>query len=595
MADSSTVSNVKVKKAIAFITFLVLMFGPIAFAPGLKTLDANDPRISFELEEVASEVGIDFVHQAPQLDPRINHILPQIASVGASVSVVDFDNDGWQDLYFTNSATGSRNALYRNNQNGGFEIMPDSLGVSDVNMEGTGVSMGSVWADIDNDGFEDLFVYKWGEPRLFRNILGARFEDITNISGLPKWINANTAIWFDYDRDGLIDLFIGGYYDEEINLWNLKNTFFMPESFEYADNGGRNYLMKNLGGGRFRDVSKELGLKTTKWTLAAGAVDINGDGYDELIVANDYSVDEFYLNVGGRSFGEVGREVGIGFTPKSGMNVTFADPANEGDLGIYITNITEDGILIQGNNFWSLRPTEEGMAYKDIAGKLKVELGGWSYGAQFGDLNNDGFQDLYVANGFISADEKESYWYDYSKISGGNNRIISNSDNWPPMDGKSQSGYQQNKIWVNNQGRTFLDASLSVTKELRKDSRAVAMVDLWNRGVLDVVVANQKAAPFVFRNKSLNDNHWLSIELSGSASNMSAIGTKVEVSRGDYSLIQYIHGGIGFSSQNQRPLHFGLGEETSPVDIKITWPTGSIQEIENVEVDQFLQLTEKTF
>ena len=169
----------------------------------------------------AKASGIDFVHQAPTLDAKLDHIMPQIASMGAAVSVVDFDRDGWQDLYVTNSGEGSLNRLYRNRSDGTFEDVAGALGVADVNQVGTGVSMGSVWGDYDNDGYEDLFLYKWGRPELFHNDGGRGFTRVTETAGLPAWVNAGCATWLDFDRDGLLDLFLGGYWDEKLDLWHL--------------------------------------------------------------------------------------------------------------------------------------------------------------------------------------------------------------------------------------------------------------------------------------------------------------------------------------------------------------------------------------
>jgi enediyne biosynthesis protein E4 len=208
--------------------------------------------------------------------------------MGAAVSIVDFDRDGWFDIYATNSGEGSKNALYRNQRDGTFKDVGSEVGVADVNQAGTGVSMGGVWGDYDNDGYEDLFLYKWGRPELFHNDGGRTFTRVTDKANLPSWVNANTAIWFDYDNDGKLDLFLGGYYSEDVDLWHLKNTRMMPESFEYAQNGGRKYLFHNLGDGSFEEVSQKLGINTRRWALAAVAADLRGTGRPDLFIANDY-------------------------------------------------------------------------------------------------------------------------------------------------------------------------------------------------------------------------------------------------------------------------------------------------------------------
>ncbi|HVV55181.1 MAG TPA: CRTAC1 family protein [Mucilaginibacter sp.] len=541
----------------------------------------------FYLDTVNKQAGINFIHTAPDIDPKLRPIEKQIASMGASVSVVDFDNDGWNDLYFTNSATGSKNALYRNLHNGKFEDVAAQMGVADVNQKGTGASMGAVWGDYDNDGYEDLFLYKWGKPELFHNEGGKKLVNVTEGSGLPKWVNANSAIWFDFDNDGLLDLFIGGYYPENINLDDLKNTKMMPESFRYANNGGRNYLLKNMGNGKFKDVTAEYGLTSTKWTLAAGAADFNGDGYPDLFIANDYNVDELYINQGGKKFVEEGRQAGIGYIPKSGMNASFGDINNTGALGIYTTNITEQDILIQGNNYWQPKnPGDKNPTFVNLGQLSGIENAGWSYGAQFGDLNNDGYMDLYVANGFVSGKKGTSYWYDYSKVTGGNSSIIGDAKNWPKMGDKTQSGYEQNKIWLNNSEGLFEDVSDKVCPYATYDSRSVAMADLWNRGVLDVIVANQDNIPLIYKNDSQNGNHWIDFDLHGTVSNASAIGARIVLQWDGKRQVQEVTGGIGFSSQNQHRLHFGIGKSTKVDKVTIYWPSGQTTEIANPGIDK---------
>ena len=177
--------------------------------------DGGDSRFGFRLQESAKAMGVDFTHQAPTFDSRLEHIMPQVAAMGASVTVADFDRDGWQDFYVTNSGEGSFNRLYRNNGNNTFTDVAQSVGLADVNRRETGVSMGSVWGDFDNDGWEDLLLYRYGRPELFRNVEGRSFVAVGERSGLPAWVNANSATWLDYDRDGFLDLFIAGYWPDQ--------------------------------------------------------------------------------------------------------------------------------------------------------------------------------------------------------------------------------------------------------------------------------------------------------------------------------------------------------------------------------------------
>ena len=310
-------------------------------------------RHGFVLEEVSKKCGIEFIHQAPtNFDPRLKHIMPIIASMGAAVSVVDFDRDGWQDLYVINSGEGSKNRLYRNRGDGTFEDVAEKLGVADLNRPGDGVCMGAVWGDFDNDGFDDLLIYRWGRPELYHNDRGKGFTRVTETAKLPAWVNAGTALWLDFDGDGWLDLFIGGYWADAVNLWKLDTTRIMPESFEYAHNGGRKYLLRNRGDGTFEDVTEKMGLTSRRWTLAAAATDLRGAGYPDLVLAVDYGVNEYYANQAGKRFAEIGKQTGVGDRPKSGMNVSFGDIFNQGRFGIYTTNITQPGALLQWNNLW---------------------------------------------------------------------------------------------------------------------------------------------------------------------------------------------------------------------------------------------------
>ena len=559
------------------------------------SLDAKTAiaRHGFYLQEISHAAGIDFIHQAPTLDPKLKPIMPEVASMGASVSIVDFDRDGWPDIYVTDSAYGTQNRLYRNQHDGTFRDVAGPLGVGDVNREGTGVSMGAIWGDYDNDGYEDLFLVKWGKPELFHNDGGKGFTRVSETAGLPPWINANTAVWFDYDGDGLLDLFVGGYYSEDVDLWHLKTTRMMPESFEYARNGGRKYLFHNLGGGRFEEVSAKVGIDSRRWALASAAADLSGSGHPDLFIANDYGVSELFVNDGKR-FHEEGARSGVGFAPKSGMNVAFGDVFNSGKFAVYVSNISEPGVLIQGNNLWV--PKENGggkeVTYDNLARDLGVELGGWSFGAQFGDLNNDGTLDLYLTNGYVSLDRKRNYWYDFAKVAGGNAAIISDADHWPAVDGRSHSGYQQKHVWLNDGAGKFLDVAQAVGVTDTYDGRSVVFADLFNRGVCDVLVANQRGPLLVYRNTVDPKNKWIEFGLEGTKSNRSAIGAQVTVRWNGQTQVQQVSGGNGFAAQNDRRLHFGLGPTPHIDGVEIRWPSGRIQALTNPKVGELNSIRE---
>jgi enediyne biosynthesis protein E4 len=544
----------------------------------------SDMRFGFRLQESAKKRGVEFVHEGPTFDSRLDHIMPQVTSTGAAVAVADFDRDGWQDFYVTNSREGSLNRLYRNKGDGTFEDVALSLGLADVNRPGTGVSMGAVWGDYDNDGWEDLFLYRYGQPQLFRNDSGRAF--VPAGTGLPRHVNANSATWLDYDRDGRLDLFLAGYWPDDVDLWKLQTTRIMPESFEYANNGGRKYLLRNQGNGAFEDVTSTLGINSRRWTLAVVAADLFGTGYPDLFLSNDYGVSELFTNRGGKRFEDIGGETGVGRAPKSGMNASLGDVFNDGRLSIYKTNISEPGQLVQGNDLWVPESRGSGRTeFQNMATTLGVDLGGWSWGSQFGDLNNDGSQDLYLVNGYISAGERSSYWYDFSVIAVGHSSIIADAANWPAMKGRSLSGYQRKRVWINDGFGNFTDVAQAVGATDTNDGRAVALADLRNTGVLDVIVANQRGPLLIYENTVAPGRHWIQFELEGTASNRSAIGARVELHWNGHLQAQEVTAATGFSAQNQRWLHYGLGETRTVDRVVIRWPSGTQQTIANPAVD----------
>jgi hypothetical protein len=553
--------------------------------PSRAAADAAHP--GFVLRDETAAAGIHFVHHRPTFDPKIASIEPHVAALGASVSVADFDGDGWPDLYFTNSRFGEPNALYRNKGDGTFEDVAVSTGLADLNRAGKGVSMGAVWGDFDNDGREDVLVYRYGYLELFRNVDGRHFEEVTEHAGLRRWVNSNGAIWVDYDRDGLLDLYVTAYF-RDFDLWHLKTTKIMHNSFEFATNGGKNLLFHNLGGGKFEDVTDRMGVGSTRWTLAAASADFNGDRWPDIYLANDYGPEELYLNDHGRRF--VLTTAGLQSESKSGMSVTLGDAFNRGRLDAFVTNISERGYLFQNNNL-RLNDMPEAGRFRNVA-EGEIADAGWAWGAQFGDLNNDGANELFVANGFISADPQKSYWYAMSKIAGANARFFEDAATWPPFGNASLSGYERSRVYVNRGVAGWTDVAKKVGATDVYDGRAVALADLSNRGALDVIVANQNQPAVLYHDYPDSANHWVAFTLVGTRSNRSAIGAEVVLESGDLRQRRIVDGGSGFASQNDRRLHFGLGRREWVDRVIVNWPSGAKQVLLRPRIDGFVTVTE---
>jgi enediyne biosynthesis protein E4 len=576
-----------IRRAIIAVPFLAALLLAMRLNEGPSQSAADAAHPGFALRDETAAAGIHFVHHRPTFDPKIASIEPHVAALGASVSVTDFDGDGWADLYFTNSRFGEPNALYRNRGDGTFENVAASAGLAQLNREGEGVSMGAVWGDFDNDGHEDVLVYRYGYLALFKNVDGHRFEDITAQSGLRRWVNSNGAIWLDYDRDGLLDLYVTAYF-RDIDLWHLATTKIMHNSFEFATNGGKNLLLHNVGGGKFEDVTDKMGVGSTRWTLAAASADLNSDGWADIYLANDYGPEELYLNDHGRRF--VLTTAGLESESKSGMSATLGDAFNRGTLDAFITNISERGYLFQNNNL-RLNEMAKSGRFRNVA-EGAIADAGWAWGAQFGDLNNDGANELFVANGFISADRQKSYWYSMSKIAGANSRLFEDAATWPPFGNSSLSGYEPSRVYVNRGVAGWVDVAKNVGATDLYDGRAVALADLSNRGAADVIVANQNQPALLYRDYPDSANHWIELKLIGTRSNRSAIGAEAVLESGDLTQRRVVDGGSGFASQNDRRLHFGLGSREWVSRVTIYWPSGARQILPNPAIDRIVTVTE---
>jgi enediyne biosynthesis protein E4 len=560
---------------------------------GIASKAASDAlaKYGFSMEEISKKSGINFQHLAPKLDPKLAGILPRIADMGPGVAVGDFDRDGLPDVYLTNSGENSKNALYHNNGNGTFTDVAEKMGVADINRvsdnlaDHTGVSMGAVWGDFDNDGYEDLLVYKWGKSALFHNDAGKGFTEVTAKANLPKWANINTGMWLDYDNDGKLDIYLGGYFNEKHDLWHLSSTRIMPDSLEYATNGTRRYLLKGNGDGTFTDVTKEVGMgESTSWNLGSTSADLNDDGFPEIILANDYGRAEIWENQGGKKFVNIAKSALEKDTPKSGMNASLGDVFNSGQFAIYISNIYEPAInLTQGNNLWvpKMGNAKGQLAYENMANALDVDRGDWSFGMQFGDLDNDGFLDIYLVNGYFSGDKAKTYSYSQTLLAGGNREIIQDVKNWPMMENASLAGYEAKHVWKSDGAGKFIEVSQPVGVTDRHDGRAVALGDLFNTGVLDAIAANQRGPVLIYKNTVSTGKSWIGLDLEGTKSNRSAIGANATVywsNKGQsQKQRQVVSGGMGFCSQNDRRLHFGMGKEATLEKVEIHWPSGTIQ------------------
>jgi hypothetical protein len=274
------------------------------------------------------------------------------------------------------------------------------------------------------------------------------------------------------------------------------------------------------------------------------------------------------------------------------MAVALGDVFNRGHLDVFVTNISEKGYLFQNNNLRVNELADPGQRrFHNVADPVVADAG-WAWGAQFGDLNNDGTNELFVVNGFISDDPKINYWYSMSKIAGANARLFEDAKTWPAFGHASLSGFEPSRVYVNRGLAGWADAAKAVGATDLYDGRAVVLADLSNRGALDVIVANQNQPAMLYRNRPDSSNHWIELALTGTRSNRSAIGAEVVLETSGIKQRRVVDGGMGFASQNDRRLHFGLGHTDWVDRIVIHWPSGTQQVLTNPTVDKIHAVTE---
>jgi enediyne biosynthesis protein E4 len=547
-------------------------------------------------EDVTAQAGVAAAHHNRKFHNPYAEIMAGYTALGAAAAVADFDGDGFEDLFVTDSAETGKNHLYRNRfgETGTltFTDVAEKAGVAGGN-DASNATSDALWLDYDNDGRPDLFVVRFGTNQLFHNLGNGRFQDVTREAGLDRYANAITAVAFDYDRDGDLDLFVGSYF-QPVNVFQPETPKFFPESFETANNGGGLTLWRNDGKGKFTDAMRQAGIALSGWTLDLGHADADNDGDDDLYVACDFGTDRFLLNNGDGTFRDVTKET-IGIDTKKGMNADWGDYDNDGWLDVYVTNITDD-YMREGNFFWHNNGPNEGglVTFADVAGETGTRDTGWGWGAKFFDYDADGWLDLYVVNGWVSAGA-ESYVPDIFAMVTRPGIDFADARNWPPMGSKSLSGYQKKKLF-HNEGGLFKDVAGTYGLDSTRDGRGIAVADFDSDGRLDLFVANANAEPYLYHNVTKRapgaGPHWISFLLEGRKSNRDAVGAQLRATTGKLTQLRQVDGGNGFAAQSSRRVYFGLAGAAAVERLEVRWPSGHRQTFTNLPADRLYRLVE---
>ncbi|MEE2744527.1 MAG: FG-GAP-like repeat-containing protein [Bdellovibrionota bacterium] len=567
-----------------------------------------------------SGLGSEFGKVLKRVDPRVRHFSKWILSVGDSVAVGDYDNDGLVDVFLTNMLkTGEfRSALYKNRGNFEFErVQIPALGSKPDDIEKYGLNSNAFFVDYDNDGDLDLFLnYAFGNPIMLKNELvekgRASFRDVTSLLGLSHYTNSLASNFFDFNRDGLLDVIIGQVWPanlpdypsdkpQKLNLFNLpkeqypgdKRMFnFMHASWHMADNGGKNRLFIQ-DKGQFNEL-KNIGLPETFWTLAIGTGDLNRDGWTDLYVANDFGPDNLYFNKNGKKLEKIeGKLFGsIGKDTYKGMNASVGDVDGNGLLDVYVSNVHHE-MQAEGSLLWMFSENKENLwrpFIEDKAtslGALNEQRFGW--GASMADFNNDGHLDISQANGMVDdkRDKKfktcPDYWYVNEKIARSAPSIHRYAHQWGDIRGYCIYGNERDRLYLNTgnkKGHLFVDVSekIGMTEEL--NSRGMAAADFDNDGRMDLLVTNIFSNPTLYKNLVKVKDTWIGFQLESfdDRCNRQGVGSRVEISyknsKGKLKKqMREIQIATGFSAQSDIRAHFGLGDlgKKESIKLKINW------------------------
>jgi hypothetical protein len=546
-----------------------------ALGRGAATQDAAP--LGFAFTNVAREAGLDAITVFG--GEQTNRYL--LETTGCGVALLDYDNDGRLDIFVVNGTTleGFPKArapishLYRNKGDGTFEDVTAKAGVGV-----SGWGQGAVAADYDNDGDTDLFVTFYGQNRLFQNNGDGTFADVTAKAGLmsdrTRW--GTGAAFLDYDRDGRLDLFVANYIDLDLakaptpdsGLCRYKGVPVAcgPPGLP----GGKNALYRNTGDGTFEDVSARAGILTASGTYGLGVttLDFDDDGWTDVYVANDSNPSALYRNNHDGTFTDIGIRAGCAYSqdgrPQAGMGIGIGDYDRNGTLDIVKTNFAGDTTTLYANlgrGFCEDRTFASGIG-------LNTRWLGW--GAAFVDLDNDGWLDIFLANGHV-----------YPEV----NQL------------KTEAAYRQRKVVYRNLGTgRFADVTerLGPPAATPRAARGAAFGDLDDDGDIDIVINNVHDRPDLFRTDTRNTNRWITLRLVGTTSNRNAIGARVRVRAGDLTLVDEVRSGGSYLSQSDLRVHFGLGAYTGTVSVEVRWPNGKEQRFEGVATGKIVTLTEGT-
>ena len=528
------------------------------------------PHGPIQFVDITEEAGIHFKHHTGAFGKKY---LPE--TMGSGVCFIDYDNDGWQDIFLVQSMDWPEHktgkfypALYHNNHDGTFTDVTREAGLA-VESYGMGCAVG----DFDNDGYDDLYLTTVGSNHLYRNLGNGKFADVTARAGVANPGFSASAAWFDYDNDGKLDLFVTHYIewsiqtDQYCSLDSKNKSYCTPQTYK----GESSYLYHNLGNGKFEDVTKAAKLyDPNSKALGIALLDYDNDGWMDLFVTNDTEPNKLYRNRHDGTFSEEGINAGVAFSDsgrvRAGMGTDAADFDDSGYPGLLIGNFTNESMALYRNDGSGLFIDETNPSRLGA-----MTISSLTFGALFLDYDNDGYLDIFAANGHVSDDVA----------------VVQ-----PTMRYAQPAG-----VYRNTGNKKFEDVSAKLGSALQKPvvGRGMAYADIDNDGDLDLVITANNGTARLLRNNNGNQNDVLRMKLIGTKSNRDAIGAKVRLSAdGGPSMVRMVKSGSSYLSQSELPLSFGLGKAATAknIHLQIAWPSGLKEKIDGVNPNQFLTIKE---
>lgn len=544
---------------------LITLF--VVFLLSVSAWPINGPSIDVRFTDITDKAGVKFTHVS---SPEKRYI---VESMSGGLALLDYDNDGYLDIYLVNSLTvdlvkskqKTRSLLYHNNGDGTFTDVTDKAGVGDI-----GWGMGVATGDYNNDGFEDIYVTCLGPNHLLRNNGKGTFTDVTQKAGVddPRW--SAGAAFVDYDNDGKLDLFVSNYVDFDVN--NLPE-FGKGRTCQFKGipvqcgprglKGAGDSLYHNNGDGTFTDVSKKAGVADPDGYYGLGVIasDLDDDGLVDIFVANDSTPNFLYHNNGDGTFKDIGFASGTAVnengSEQGSMGVTLGDYDHDGKLDLFITNFDDDYNTLYRNDG---KGSFTDVSYAAKVAAVSLPFVGW--GTRFFDYDNDGWVDLMVVNGHV----------------------------YPQL----PTYRQRNFVHHNNRDGTFVEigAQLGAPFAEKRTGRGAAFGDIDNDGDVDVVINNLDGPPQVLRNDGGNTNNSILIKTIGGKSNRDGMGARVKIVSGDLTQIAEVYSGDSYLSQSDLRLHFGLEKRTKVNLIEVHWPSGTIDKIVDAGVNKIITIKE---